>query len=122
MSSPSESTNTVRQADGSFDISALKRMLLVTKAELAASMGLTLDDELGDHWQASDEGQRRIDELVYVLERTTPWIGHPRMAFAWYRSQPLPSFGDMTAEDLLKMDRFSALSQYLERVESGGFA
>lgn len=59
--------------------------------------------------------------LVLILERTVPWTEHPRIAFAWYRSQPLDTFGGMTAEDLLKMDRASAVESYLTRIDSGGY-
>jgi hypothetical protein len=44
------------------------------------------------------------------------------MAFAWYRSQPLPPFGDQTAEDLVKEGRAEAVKTYLNRIALGGCA
>ncbi len=43
-------------------------------------------------------------------------------AFSWFRSQPLASFGDKTAEDLVKEGRAQAVKEYLSRVAEGGYA
>lgn len=43
-------------------------------------------------------------------------------AFAWYRAQPLPSFGDRTAEDLVKEGRAEAVRRHLARIAAGGYA
>ena len=43
-------------------------------------------------------------------------------AFAWYRSAPLPSFGDLTAEDLVKQGRAEAVKRHISRVAAGGHA
>jgi hypothetical protein len=43
-------------------------------------------------------------------------------AFAWYRSQPLPSFGDQTAEDLVKKGRAGVVKSYLNRIAVGSYA
>ena len=44
--------------------------------------------------------------------RVLPWAGSVPHAFAWYRAQPLPSFGDQTAEDLVKAGRAEAVKAY----------
>ena len=46
-------------------------------------------------------------------------MGH---AFAWFRAQPLPSFGDKTAENLVKEGRAQAVKDYLSRIAEGSFA
>jgi Protein of unknown function (DUF2384) len=50
------------------------------------------------------------------------WAGSPAQALAWYRSQPLPSFGDRTAEELVKDGQAEAVKRYLGRITEGGFA
>lgn len=88
-----------------------------------ASAGLSFGDVPDDPQRCSDAAQRRFSALAHILERIAPWTGHPRAAFAWFRSQPLPSFGFMPAEDLLKMGgRASAVEDYLERIAAGGYA
>lgn len=66
--------------------------------------------------------QKRLRETVEILNRVSDWCGGPVQALAWFRSQPLPSFGDLTAEDLLKAGRADALRVYLRRVAEGGYA
>jgi hypothetical protein len=43
-------------------------------------------------------------------------------AFAWYRAQPIPSFGDQTPEDLVKEGRAEAVKAYIGRIAVGGYA
>jgi hypothetical protein len=45
-----------------------------------------------------------------------------QQAFAWYRSQPIPSFGDQTGEDLVRAGRGEHVLGYLSRIAAGGFA
>ncbi len=41
---------------------------------------------------------------------------------AWYRAQPLPAFGDRTAEALVKEGKATAIREYLDHMAVGGFA
>lgn len=66
--------------------------------------------------------KKRLRETVEVLNHVSDWCGGPIQAWAWLRSQPLPSFGDVTGEDLLKAGRADALRTYLGRVAEGGYA
>lgn len=66
--------------------------------------------------------KKRLREIVQVLNRVSDWCGGPIQALAWFRSRPLPSFDDLTAEDLLKAGRADALRAYLGRVAEGGYA
>jgi hypothetical protein len=43
-------------------------------------------------------------------------------AYAWYRSEPIPSFGDLTAEDLVKRGMSEAVIEYIARIAEGGYA
>lgn len=61
-------------------------------------------------------------DTAEILNRVSHWCGGPVQALAWFRSQPLPSFGDLTAEDLLKAGRTAALRAYLSRIAEGGYA
>jgi hypothetical protein len=49
------------------------------------------------------------------------WITRARLDL-WYQTQPLPSFGDLTAEELVKQGKLEAVKRYLSRVVSGGYA
>ena len=119
---PPESTINARRPDGSVDVAALAGILNVTETELAATVGLSGDFGAEQSWQDSPEGQSRLHWLVELLERVTPWTGGPRAAYAWYCSQPIAGFGGMTAQDLVKADRASAVESYMDRITAGGYA
>ena len=122
MSMPSECTINARRPDGSVDVTRLAGVLQVTETELAAAVGLCGDSGPGQSWHDSPEGQSRLNWLVELLERVTPWAGDPRAAYAWYCSQPIAGFGGMTAQDLVKAGRTSAVETYLDRIAAGGYA
>jgi hypothetical protein len=56
-----------------------------------------------------------------ILARVVRWTGSLAHAYAWYREQPLPSFGDQTAERLVRAGRADAVRRYLSRIGDGGF-
>ena len=62
------------------------------------------------------------EHALEIIAQVTPWAGSTEQAWAWFQSQPLPSFGGLTAEALVKQGRIEALKQYIARIEIGGFA
>ena len=66
--------------------------------------------------------ETRLRELIEILNRVLPWAGSPLAAYAWYRSQSLPSFGDITPEQLVRDGRADDVRHYLDRIAAGGFA
>src|SRR5262249_54966260 len=64
--------------------------------------------------------QSRLKEMLEVVGRVTDWAGGIQQAMAWYRAEPLPSFGDRTAEFLVKEGKAEAVRNYLDRVALGG--
>ncbi|MEX6504919.1 antitoxin Xre/MbcA/ParS toxin-binding domain-containing protein [Jiella sp. M17.18] len=61
-------------------------------------------------------------EVQEILHRIETWAGGPAQAVAWYRSEPLPEFGDRTAESLVNEGRAAQVRDYLDHVAVGGFA
>ncbi|MEA3643286.1 MAG: antitoxin Xre/MbcA/ParS toxin-binding domain-containing protein [Lamprobacter sp.] len=100
----------------------LAEQLHVTKAELARAIGLSRDALSKRARITSTKTQQRLRDTVDIINRAIPWAGSTARAFAWFRSQPLPSFGDKTAEDLLKEGRAQAVKDYLSRIADGGYA
>jgi uncharacterized protein (DUF2384 family) len=66
--------------------------------------------------------QSRLREMLEVLGRVADWAGGVKQAMAWYRAEPIPSFGGRTAEFLVKEGKAEAVRNYLDRVALGGFA
>jgi hypothetical protein len=115
----------IRQAEGEsgqIAVGRLSDVLHITRAQLAVAAGLSCDAVSKTARAESAATQARLRDVVEILQRVTPWAGSPLQAFAWYRAQPLPSFGDQTAEALVRVGRAEAVKQYLERVAAAGFA
>jgi hypothetical protein len=90
----------VYRLDGTIEPNKLTAELKVSKAELANAT----TDPL-----TAPSTQRRLQEVVEIITRVLPWEGSAPQAFAWYRAQPLPSFSDQTAEDLVMLGRAEAV-------------
>jgi len=110
------------QSDGAIDIGLLSDTLRITKIELASTTGLSRDAVSKSARLHAPATQARLRDMVDILNRVRPWCGSLPQAFAWYRAQPLPSFGDQTAEALVKEGRAEAVRRYLDRIAVGGYA
>jgi hypothetical protein len=97
-------------------------VLRVTKGELASASGLSREAVSKATRLASPATQARLHEVAEIINRVLPWCGSVPQAFAWYRAQPLPSFGQQTAEDLVKEGRAADVKRYLSRIAIGGYA
>ena len=100
----------------------LARRLQVSQAELAAALGVSPDSIAKTAAVKSRGTQRRLHDLVEIINKVIPRAGSELGAFLWYRSQPLPSFGGRTPEDLTREGRGEAVKRYLSRITAGGFA
>ena len=122
MSSPAGLLAEVFTPEGAVASARLAQSLHITKTELAAATGLSRD---AVSKRARSEGratQARLRDTVEIIHRVTGWAGSVGAAFAWFRSQPLPSFGDKTAAELVKEGRAAAVKDYLARIAEGGYA
>lgn len=109
------------QPNGLIAVDEVVGLLHITKTELAAAAGLPRDAVFKRARLKSVRTQRRLGEVVEIINRILPWTGTVQAAFAWYRSQPLPSFGGQTAEDLVKAGHVEEVRSYLARIAVGGY-
>ncbi len=107
--------------DGLVVASTLAKVLRITQTDLAEAIGLSLDSVSKRARLESRTTQTRLRDTVEIINRVAAWSGGIGRAFAWFRSQPLPSFGDKTAEDLVKEGRADAVKTYLARIPDGGY-
>lgn len=61
-------------------------------------------------------------EARELLGIAVKWAGSEAKALDWFATRPLPSFGNLTAADLLRAGRAEAVRRYLARISDGGFA
>jgi hypothetical protein len=107
---------------GFIAVDRLSTLLHITRAELATTLGLSQDAVAKAARARTPATQSRLRDIVEILDQVRHWAGSPQQAFAWYRSQPLPSFGDQTAEAMVKEGRAEAVRRYLDRIALGGYA
>lgn len=122
MSATAEILADVVTDRGAVETDRLAEMLHITKTELARATGLSRDAVSKRSRVGSRQTQARLRDTVEIINRVSAWTGSAGRAFAWFRSQPLPSFGDKTAEDLVKEGRAEAVKAYLSRIAEGGYA
>lgn len=108
--------------DGLVLAGTLAKVLHITQTDLAEATGLSLDSVSKSARVKSRATQARLKDTVEIINRVAQWSGGVGRAFAWFRSQPLPSFGDKTAEELVKAGQANAVKTYLSRIAAGGYA
>jgi predicted transcriptional regulator len=118
----SEFISTVITPENIISPSVLAQRLHITKQELASALGLSRDSVSKKARAEAQKTQARMRDMVEIINRILPWAGSELAAFAWYRSQVLPSFGDKTAEDLVSEGQAEAVKAYLSRIAEGGYA
>lgn len=93
-----------------------------TIKEVSVLSGLSPDTVAKQDRFRSKKSQQRLRDIVFILNRVMPWCGTSMQAYAWYRSEPIPSFGDLTAEDLVKRGMSEAVIEYIVRIAEGGYS
>lgn len=96
--------------------------LHVNKTQLADVLGIGVDSLRRSNRERAGRVQTRMRDMIEIINRSQPWAGSMNQAVAWYRSQPLPSFGGQTAEELVKEGKAAAVKAYLARINEGGYA
>ena len=122
VSGTSDFITDVLGGDGMVLTDRLSDRLRVTRLQLAATAGLSRDAVTKTARLSSPATQARLRDVIEIINRIRPWTGSVEAALAWYRSQPIPAFGDQTAEDLVKTGRAEAVKQHLSRLAAGGYA
>ena len=116
------SLRAVLDSRGDVDVEALSALLQVPAERLAESIGIDASDVVGAPTDRDSDTNERWRQLVDVLGCTAPWAGTLAMAWAHFRSYPIPAFGGLTAEALLASGRADELLQYVRHIELGGYA
>ncbi len=94
----------------------------LSKKQLAESIGLKPEALYKARRANAAKTVTRLAEMAEILNRVAGWAGGRAQAVAWYRSEPIPAFGDRTAESLVKSGQAAALRDYLDSIAMGGFA
>ncbi len=105
--------------DGVFAPRRIADALRTTSEEIARTAGLGKDAIQRKDRIGSDKTQRRLREMVEVLNKVEPRFGSALIAYAWYRSEPLPGFSGQTAMQLVRSGRADDVLDYIDAVDAG---
>lgn len=107
---------------GLFEPRKIAAILRTSSEEVAMTVGLGKDALQRRTRINSAKTQRRLRELVEVLNKVQPRFGSELMAYAWYRSEPLPGFDGRTAMQLVQDGKAQQVLEYVDAVDAGVFA
>lgn len=107
---------------GQFEPRRIAAALRTSSEEVAMTIGLARDALQRRSRVQSDKTQRRLRELVEILNKVEPRFGSPLMAYAWYRSEPLPGFDGRTAMQLVQESKAQQVLEYIDAVDAGVYA
>lgn len=94
-------------------------ILRTTQDEIARTAGLGRDAVQRKDRLASARTQTRLRELVEIINRVEPRFGSALIAYAWYRSEPLPGFGGKTAMQLVREGCADDVMDFISAVDAG---
>ena len=105
--------------DGVFAPRRIADTLRTTAEEIARTAGLGKDAVQRKDRVRSDKTQRRLREMVEIINKVEPRFGSALMAYAWYRSEPLAGFSGRTAMQLVRDGRADDVLDYVDAVDAG---
>ena len=108
--------------NGLFAPRKIADVLRTTSEEVARTAGLGKDAVQRKDRVRSDKTQRRLREMVEILNKVEPRFGSNLMAYAWYRSEPLSGFSGQTAMQLVLNGRAGEVLDYIDAVDAGVYA
>lgn len=105
--------------DGFFAPRKIADALRTTSDEIARTVGLGKDAVQRRDRIRSNKTQRRLREMVEVINKVEPRFGSLLIAYAWYRSEPLAGFSGQTAMQLVRDGRADEVLDYIDAVDAG---
>jgi antitoxin Xre/MbcA/ParS-like protein len=90
-----------------------------TSEEVARTAGLGKDAVQRKDRVRSNKTQRRLREMIEIVNKVEPRLGSALMAYAWYRSEALPGFSGQTAMQLVRSGRADEVLDYIDAVDAG---
>lgn len=105
-----------------FSPNAIAAVLNTTKAELASTLGISRDALTRASRIGASKTQMRLRQMIEILNRVDAELGSQLLAYAWFRSEPLPGFANQTPCQLVRDGKADMVHAYLDQVLEGGYA
>lgn len=104
---------------GLFAPGRIAAALRTTQDEVARTVGLGRDALMRPNRVHAPRTQKRLREMVEILNRVEPRFGSALIAYAWYRSEPLAGFAGLTAMQLVRDGKAADVMDYIDAVDAG---
>lgn len=108
--------------DGAALLTDATERFSMSRTQLAEMLGFRADTLQRASRANAPLTQARLTEMLEIVRRVSAWAGGERQGLAWYRGEPIPAFGDRTAESLVKEGKATTVRDYLDHIALGGFA
>ena len=109
--------------DQVFSPTLIAGALRTTKTEIASTLGLGQDAFSRSARVRAPKTQTRLREMVEILHRVQAHTGCATLvAYAWFRSEPLPGLNCMTPDQLVRRGKAAYVHAYLDQIVAGGYA
>lgn len=105
--------------EGVFAPRRIAEAFRTTSEEVARTAGLGKDAIQRKDRIRSGKTQRRLREMIEIINKVEPRFGSALMAYAWYRSEPLAGFSGQTAMQLVRNGRAEDVLDYIDAVDAG---
>lgn len=105
--------------DGILTPAKIAAAFRTTREEVARTVGLGKDAVQRKDRLRSDKTQRRLREMVEIVNKVEPRFGSALIAYAWYRSEPLAGFSGQTAMQLVRAGRGDEVLDFIDAVDAG---
>lgn len=105
--------------NGQFAPANIAAALRTTQEEVARTVGLSRDAIARKERICSVHTQKRLREMIEILNRVESRFSSLMLAYAWYRSEPLAGFGGLTAMHLVRDGRAEEVLAYIDAVDAG---
>jgi hypothetical protein len=101
---------------------AIANVFHITVEEVAGMTGIPKASLKRSDRFKSVKTQVKLKNALDIIALVTPWSGSELQAYAWYRSEPIPALGNITAESAVKMGQAQSVRDYIEGIALGGYA
>lgn len=115
-------TAEVMTSDGYIEPKALAKIFHTTVEEVGHFTGIALTTLTKRDRMKGAKAQSQLQSVTEIISKIIPWAGNRYLAYAWYRSEPIPAFGGRTAENLVTEGKSNVVKNYIEHLALGGYA
>jgi Protein of unknown function (DUF2384). len=108
--------------DDRIDLGLVAAKLGTSEEDIAKAAGLDRDALAPSEDAGRASTQRRLHEMLEILDRVVPRFGTRSDAYAWYRAEQLPGFSGSTPMQLVLQGRAAEVIDYIDAVDAGVYS